>query len=56
MQRLLICSEFHTVYFGVPIMKENNGDSVGDLALVDECYERNVEFDSFFRGKFERYL
>ena len=39
-----ICSEFHTVFVsGVPIMKENNGDSARRfIALVDECYERNV--------------
>ena len=39
-----VCSEFHTVFVsGVPIMKENNSDAARRfIALVDECYERNV--------------
>ena len=39
-----ICSEFHTLFVSnVPIMKGSNDDSARRfIALVDECYERNV--------------
>ena len=39
-----ICTEFHTVFVsGVPIFNEINNDSARRfIALVDECYERNV--------------
>ena len=39
-----ICSEFHTLFVSnVPIMKVSNDDSARRfIALVDECYERNV--------------
>ena len=39
-----ICSEFHTLFVSnVPIMKRSNDDSARRfIALVDECYERNV--------------
>lgn len=39
-----VCSEFHTLFVSnVPIMKGSNDDSARRfIALVDECYERNV--------------
>ena len=39
-----ICSEFHTLFVSnVPIMEGSNDDSARRfIALVDECYERNV--------------
>ena len=39
-----ICSEFHSLFISnVPIMKGSNDDSARRfIALVDECYERNV--------------
>ena len=39
-----ICSEFHTLFVSnVPMMKGSNDDSARRfIALVDECYERNV--------------
>ena len=39
-----ICSEFHTLFVSnIPIMKGSNDDSARRfIALVDECYERNV--------------
>ena len=39
-----VCSEFHTLFVSnIPIMKGSNDDSARRfIALVDECYERNV--------------
>ena len=39
-----VCSEFHSLFVSnVPIMKGSNDDSARRfIALVDECYERNV--------------
>ena len=39
-----ICSEFHTLFVSdVPIFQSSNDDSARRfIALVDECYERNV--------------
>ena len=39
-----VCSEFHTLFVSnVPMMKGSNDDSARRfIALVDECYERNV--------------
>ena len=39
-----ICSEFHTLFVSdVPVLQSSNDDSARRfIALVDECYERNV--------------
>ena len=39
-----VCSEFHTLFVsGIPVMGAENDDSARRfIALVDECYERNV--------------
>ena len=39
-----ICTEFHTLFVSnIPLMGQENDDSARRfIALVDECYERNV--------------
>ena len=39
-----ICSEFHTLFVSdIPVLQSSNDDSARRfIALVDECYERNV--------------
>ena len=39
-----VCSEFHTLFVSdIPLMKGDNDDSARRfIALIDECYERNV--------------
>ena len=51
-----ICSEFHTLFVSnVPIMKGSNDDSARRfIALVDECYERNVNLILSMETELER--
>ena len=51
-----VCSEFHTLFVSnVPIMKGSNDDSARRfIALVDECYERNVNLILSMETELER--